>query len=471
VLGLITTGYCFGVCLQMLPVPLAGFLASLLLNQYLWLRDDLVSATPVAFVYPLFVAFLYYLLRRSLIPMCVAIALLGLFYPQCVFICAGILFLQLLQWKGGRPRLSQNRSDYLFCCTGLGIALLVMLLYALKSSEYGPVITAAEAKTLPEFLPKGVSEFFVDNFLDFWLTGKRSGIIPNFGTIIPLVAGLLLPLLLPVAWLFPLLKRMTRQVALLVQVTLASLGMFFAAHALLFKIHLPSRYTEHSLRVVTALAGGITLTVMLDAILLWARPKRQKAKGKTDDKRQRLVLGLAALLLTALVVHPAFVQRFPKTGYAVGQMPPLYEFFARQPKDIVIASLAPEVINLPTFAKRSVLVGEAGYSVPYHKGYYAQIRQRTLDLIDAQYSPDLSQVQSFIQKYGVDFWLLDRLAFTPSYISQRRWIRQYQPAASEAVARLEQGTTPALASYRARCSVFQVGSFLVLQAECVANGS
>ncbi len=95
VLGLITTGYCFGVCLQMLPVPLAGFLASLLLNQYLWLRDDLVSATPVAFVYPLFVAFLYYLLRRSLIPMCVAIALLGLFYPQCVFICAGILFLQL----------------------------------------------------------------------------------------------------------------------------------------------------------------------------------------------------------------------------------------------------------------------------------------------------------------------------------------------------------------------------------------
>ena len=29
VLGLITTGYCFGVCMQMLPVPAAGFIATL----------------------------------------------------------------------------------------------------------------------------------------------------------------------------------------------------------------------------------------------------------------------------------------------------------------------------------------------------------------------------------------------------------------------------------------------------------
>lgn len=472
VLGLITTGYSFGVCLQMLPVPMAGFLATLLLNQYLWVRDDIVSGTPVAFVYPLFVAFLYYLLRRSLVPMCVAIALLGLFYPQCVFICAGILILQMLHWKGGRPRLSQNRGDYLFCGTGLGVALLVMSLYALKSSEYGPVITAAEAKTLIEFGPNGLSKFFVDIPEHFWFTGQRSGIMPQFGTIVPIIAGLLLPLLLLFPSLFPLFRRMTPQVALLGQITLASLGMFFVAHAFLFRLHLPSRYTEHSLRIVTALAGGIALTVMLDAILLWARPKRQKAKDKTDEERQRLALVLVALLLTALVLNPAFLKKFPKTDYAVGQVPALYEFFARQPKDILIASLAEkEVTNLPTFAKRSILVGGVGFPVPYHKGYYAQIRQRTVDLINAQYSRDLNQIQSFIQKYGVDFWLLEREAFTPSYITQSRWISQYQPAAGEAVARLEQGTSPALTSVRERCSVFETGSFVVLQAECVANKS
>jgi hypothetical protein len=32
-LGLLTTAYCFGVCLEMLPIPAAGFVAALLLNH------------------------------------------------------------------------------------------------------------------------------------------------------------------------------------------------------------------------------------------------------------------------------------------------------------------------------------------------------------------------------------------------------------------------------------------------------
>ncbi|HEY9876639.1 MAG TPA: hypothetical protein V6D12_24660, partial [Candidatus Obscuribacterales bacterium] len=123
-LGLITTGYGFGVCLELLPVPAAGFIAMLLLNQSLWMKDDLISATPRAFVYPLFLAFLYYLLRRYILAVCVAIALLGLFYPQFVLITAIVLILQLLDWDTGVPKLSQNRHNYLFCAAGLGVALL-----------------------------------------------------------------------------------------------------------------------------------------------------------------------------------------------------------------------------------------------------------------------------------------------------------------------------------------------------------
>lgn len=75
VLGLITTGYCFGVCMQLFPVPMTGFIGALLLNQNLWMQDGLISATPKAFIYPLFLAFLYYVLRRSLILCGSAIAL------------------------------------------------------------------------------------------------------------------------------------------------------------------------------------------------------------------------------------------------------------------------------------------------------------------------------------------------------------------------------------------------------------
>ncbi|NEP62750.1 MAG: hypothetical protein F6K31_38505, partial [Symploca sp. SIO2G7] len=100
ILGLITTAYCFGVCLEILPVPVAGFMATAMLNQNLWIEDDLVSATPRAFIYPLLLAFLYYLLRGSLLPCLVAIALQGLFYPQCVLISSGVLVLQVLHRMG-----------------------------------------------------------------------------------------------------------------------------------------------------------------------------------------------------------------------------------------------------------------------------------------------------------------------------------------------------------------------------------
>ncbi len=53
-LSLVTAAYCFGVCFQILPIPVAGFLASILLSQNIWYQDDIVSGTPRAFLYPLF---------------------------------------------------------------------------------------------------------------------------------------------------------------------------------------------------------------------------------------------------------------------------------------------------------------------------------------------------------------------------------------------------------------------------------
>jgi hypothetical protein len=72
---------------------------------------------------------------------------------------------------------------------------------------------------------------------------------------------------------------------------------------------------------------------------------------------------------------------------------------------------------LHIFSHRSILVGSE-YAIPYHLGYYRQIRQRATDLISAQYSHDFTEIKSFIQKYRVNFWLLDTEAFTPEYPTQ-----------------------------------------------------
>lgn len=465
ILGLITTSYCFSVCLEILPVPATGFIATLLLNQNLWMKDDLVSGTPRAFAYPLLLAFLYYLLRRSLFPCLAAIALLGLFYPQFIFICAGILILRLWDWENGCLRLSPERHPYLFCAAGLGVVLLVLLLYALKSSEFGPTITVTEARKLPEFFPGGRVTFFHKAPTDYWLTGKGSSMFPkSLFTPVTLCAGLLLPLLLPYPSRFPLLRQLTTSFMLLPQMLLASIAMFFAAHALLFKLYLPSRYTGHTFRIVVSILAAIALTALLDAVF---HACEQKAKPDRHC-RQSLALASTAIVGTALILYPSFVKSFPLNSYIVGAVPPLYEFFQQQPKNILIASLAEETNNLPVFSQRSILVGRE-YAIPYQVGYYRQFRQRTVDLIRAQYNVDLAQVQNFIQTYGVDYWLLDRAAFTPEYVANHNWLRQYQPAATEALVKLQQGKLLALSRVMKRCSVFETEGLVVLKAECITK--
>ncbi|MGD1715889.1 hypothetical protein ACP6PK_21305, partial [Dapis sp. BLCC M172] len=195
-LSLVTAAYCFGICFEILPIPFAGFIASVLLSQNLWLQDDIASGTPRAFLYPLFLAVLYYLLQKSLVPFLVAIALLGLFYPQYVILIALILIIRFLDWEKGRFCLSKNREDYILSGVGLGVSLLVILFYALNSSNYAPVITASQAKVLPEFGEAGRSVFFLQNSWDFFIFGGRSGILPK-QLFLPhiLIVGLFLPIL------------------------------------------------------------------------------------------------------------------------------------------------------------------------------------------------------------------------------------------------------------------------------------
>ena len=484
ILGLVATAYCFGCAVQILPVPTTGFIATLLLNQNLWIKDDISSGTTRAFMYPLFLAFLYYLMKRSLLPVCIAIALQALFYPPSLLISVGILFLRLWRFSKGKLRLSPVRHDYLFFAVGLGIAVLGLLPMFLKPSEFGSTMTGSQARTMLEFSQNGRTSFFLDNPWEFWFFGARSGLLPlewrdmnDSYFLLMFGIGLFLPFLQRYPVRFPLVKKITGKIFVLLQMVLASVGLFLAAHALLFELYLPNRYTQHSLRIFMALAGAIALTVLLDALFHACKRGNSRVAGLGMPLiKPVLAIGVTILLSVTLIFSPFFFEDFLSVGYVTGTVPSLYEFFQKQPKDILIASLADEGRNLPTFTKRSVLTARE-YAIPFHTGYYAQIRQRTIDLIEAQYSPNLELVQNFIQKYGIDFWLLERTAFATSYLAENHrslnqvWIRQYQPAADIALANLEEGTVPTLAKLTPSCSVFETEKFIVLQADCIVQAS
>jgi hypothetical protein len=460
---LLTTGYCFAVCMQILPVPAVGFITTLLFSQNLVMRDDLVSATPRSFIYLLFLAFVYYLQRGNALLCLVAIALSGLFYPPLLFILSGILILRVWHWQDKLPRLSQNRRDYMFSITGLGVALIMMLPYALSSSEYGSAVSLNAVRALPEFSETGRIPFFDDNPFQFWLLGQHSGLLPNILEHPLSSMGFLLPILLRYPERFPLVKRVTSNIRLLPKIALVSVGMFFAAHFTLYKLFAPARYTRYTLKFVIILAAGIAIAAILDAVF-----RTSKKSTQFPEHWQFLAFGLTVLLGTALIFYPLLLSRFPNSNYIKGDAPVVYEFFQKQPKDILIAGLSPETDNLPTFSQRAILIGWE-YAVPYHIRYDRQIRQRATDLIRAQYTQNLVEVQIFIQKYGVDFFLLDRTAFTPEYIKTNPWLKQWQFIAKDILATLQQGKAPALVSMLKRCSVEETETLIVLQAKCVTT--
>jgi hypothetical protein len=462
-LTVITTGYCFVLCLELLPMPAAGFGASLLLNQIIWVNDDVVSGTPRAFVYPLLTAFLFYLVRRSLLPCLVTIVLQGLFYPQTVLLSAGLLTAQMVDWRRGWPTLSRQSADYRFCCIGIGVAIAIMLPYALSTSDYGPVATWNDALTMPEFQPGGRAAFFSDDgSWQFWVKGGRSGLLPRYDRLpIVLYAAIALPLMLWCPRWFPLTRHLKPSMRLLWDLIVVSLAWYGIAYAVLYRLHLPSRYTQHTFRVGLALATAIALLIAIDALLHWA----EVAHGK-HRWRNGVALVCSAAIALVLLLFPLFGQ-FPRTGYIEGDYPDLYVFFAQQPADTVIASIADEASNIPSFSVRSVVTARE-FGIPYHLGYYRQFVQRTTDVITAQYSPDLDTLRTVTNTYNIDFWLLDRTAFETPYL-RRSWVNQYPDVTRPIQRSLRQGRIPMLQAVRFPCAVFENADLLVVDAACAVE--
>ncbi len=445
-LALVTTVYLFHLTLFLLPHPACGFLTTLLLNQNIWIKDDLISATPRAFIYPLFVAFLYYSLRRSPLPILICLGLMGLFYPQLVLVELGILGLRL--WT--RQGFSNRRADYELLLAGIGVALITILPFQMTiHAEFGPIATLAEMRQMPEFGPLGRRAYFGVPPLQFMFAGA---------------SGLRLPLFPPILWvsiLFPWVlrsrvgHRITAEWPLLVQMGLASIAAFLLAHLLFPQLYLPSRYIFYSFRVLMALAAGIVLFLALDT-----------AKRRITAT---VPLGLVILLSLVVALTPAIPPLFlAGQGWVIGHQPAIYQFLAQQPKQSLIASLTSEADNLPAFTAQSVLISRE-FALAYHPSFYQVMQQRIVDLLQAHYSPDLATTQKQLKKYGIDFLLIDRQFADPTFLQQQDWLihSSFQSIVSDIEQRLQQGAQPALQQVIDRCTALSENNLIILQTDCI----
>ena len=460
-LRLIITYYFFLLCREIFPVPAGCIISTLLINHNIWLKDDIVSGTPRAFLYPFLLAFLYYFTKQALITCCITIILLSLFYPQMVLIVIGILILKPIEWRGWFPTVVNNSKSRSFSLICLAVAIIVLLPYAIQTSDYAPVITRAEAIEMAEFHYDGRSNFFKDSIIEY-LVGRGNGVMISTAVFNPIIllSGLFLPLIVKRSRQFKLASKITAKLDTLSKLLIASLGMYILAHIFLFRFHLPSRYTTHSLRITMAISAGITITITLNNLLTKFDKKYSFIKSK--------ILSSLLIVVVLLLTYSSFLDFYSPTGYKVGSYPELYRFFQQQPKDIVIASLSKEADNLPTFAKRSVLVSRE-YAIPYQLGYYRPFSTKVKDLIAAQYSDRLSTVRQFIRQYNISYWLIEDESFDLEYVEKNRWLKQYQPEYQKAIASLKSDRTPVIQARIDNCQVLSDGKYKVINTQCLLN--
>jgi hypothetical protein len=235
---------------------------------------------------------------------------------------------------------------------------------------------------------------------------------------------------------------------------------------LLFRLHLPSRYTQHSLRFVLAISAGLALILLLEWVgVAVGRIPRLSRSARIADTSAALLAAFGVVLLYP-AIFPLTGGTFPYAQYVTGRETGLYDFLAGTPKDSVIASLTPQADLIPTFAKRSVLTGHE-YAIPYHTAYYSQIRQRTHDLLRMQYTLDAAEVRQFFERYRVTHLLLDRAAYMREYVQVNGWMMQTQPEVSLALASLNAGREPVVAQAIERCQRFISARYVLLDGACV----
>jgi hypothetical protein len=456
VLSLFAAGYFFALTLRVFRSRAAATLAAMLFCQCLWLNSDLSSATPRAFFYPLFVAFLYFHVRGSIIGVLVTVGLEGIVFPPAALLSVGVLALDCLHWENG-PRLVPGSRAYLVFAAAFGLILVCLWPYLHSVGAFGPLVTYAEARQMPEFGPDGRVPFFFPSLWGYWVGGNGGLHTPP--THPPwFFAAFLWPLLRRFSNQFPLLKAVPRGARPLSQIAGAALLLFVIAHLLLFHLYLPNRYTQPTTRVLLILAAGGVMLALVDAALLWAETRSERwlfvsAVG---------AIGLSAVLLGVVAAFP-LLTRFPSSSYIKGTDPDLYHFFARQPATIRIASLSDEANNLPTFCRRSIIIG-AECAVPFHPAYYLPLRERGLQLARAQYSADLSVVQQCVRDQRIDFWLLDRSAFSRNYWHQSRLLRQLSMSAPVQTLGAVHGVPPVLQQPPPGSVAFEDAKFVVLDA-------
>ncbi|MGC2432913.1 MAG: hypothetical protein WA433_03945 [Desulfobaccales bacterium] len=364
--------------------------------------DNLAGGLARAFAAPLLAFFWLCWQEERPWGMGAALLLQALFIPY-IFITSALAV--ALAWLAGRwgslrpPPFPAQRAHFFLLAAGA--ALVALMNYSFDASGFGPLVSYAEMVNRPEFYAGGRYAILPVPSIFWELINPWEWIAPfrDLG----LLAGIATCVVLAGATLWGLTRVALRALAPRLQplgyLLLAGLAVYCLARIFLLKLFIPDRYLIYILNLAYCLILALGLNALLK-VEQWPRT-------------------LAVLVLAAAVALG--VWRLWNVGlkdFAVYR--PVYAALAATPKDAIIAGHPNLMDNVPTFARRRVLVTYK-LAHPWSKGLWQKIEPRLEDLFAAYYAADPQEVIAFCRKYQVSFLVVDDRHFTPEFLAGGRF--------------------------------------------------
>jgi hypothetical protein len=402
-----------------------------------------------AFMIPLVLTMVYLLMRGRAAWAAVVPPIGILLYPSAGALTLALFGASALTWKSG-PRIDRGR----LALAALAAVVTVVAFFTPRVvwDLSGDVISAAKARSLPEFGEEGQMHFFRDDPWSYFSSNYSGLYLRTSGSMLLIwVAGM--------ALLRPGNVRMVRREVWLVPIV--GLSLFVAAHLLLFRLYLPQRFVAPLVPILCILAGlwwvptwravaarmgrwsdsavaaalpAITFTVVAAFFgLVWfplgyglnlhAIPARivqdrslvigtalvglmvavLAAKSPTRSREDAagasaalVSVGLAVAFLSAIV---------PLNPTKHCEPTPLSRFLEQTPKSTLVAGHPRDTSCLPLTARRELLISRKLYQ-PWIEDYLAIIRPRMFDTIEAVYGASRRDILELRTKYGVDYLLV-----------------------------------------------------------------
>ncbi|MGH7628529.1 MAG: hypothetical protein ACREOF_03925 [Gemmatimonadales bacterium] len=362
--------------------PLAGLLACATMLLLLPVRDLLPAmGLERAFALPITLLCLWALVARRYAWVGLSWLAAALFYPIIVpglGLTGGIVLLADFARERRLP-------PYSWWNAALGCAAMaIVLLGAGTPDGVGPMVTYEQARTMPEFSPRGRQELFGTTWTGYWFTHHRTGLGWSPRRLLTIAAAVLAAVLSGGSALIP------RPAWALV---LTGASLWAAARLWLFHLYLPERHLRW------AMAAFVVVAFTAAGWAIVSTVSRRARLGPVAMGRVRWAIALAAPLVVLRALLPSATRAW-QTPVDL-DLERAYAFLASLPTEAVVAAHPDLADYVPVRTRHSVLASTEGAHA-YMVGYYARVRPRIEASLRAAYATSWRELDDVLTPYGVD---------------------------------------------------------------------